>query len=540
MNARARRTGCLLLLFAIVGLPTFLIWRELRQERLSALLLATVKEEPSLSAVDYFVERDGDRPDRAYFKPQILRAETKVARLVQEGADPNVRDFAVVQRPFWEQVKFLLERMFKRSSVSADSPPSVLAIAVKTVDPVIVTALLKAGANDVDAEIKEGADISGGYYTQYPLVNYSAYVGNLEIVQALCAQGADIHKLDSAGASILQSVLDGSSVEGNSDKNGTDERLIRVRRRRTELFHLLLAKGAKYEPNSQAGYALLFSAVTGGYRDLTRELLAAGVSPNAKPGWPVNPQEESPLDSAVANDDVTLVKLLFQYGASTGDAILNARDPGMARLLLEHGADIHAVAKHGKREGENRLNFACIEGDTKMALFLLEHGLTPNSGGEYSSPIDEAAEYGNAGVVRLLLQHGAKVGPRSQGARALWLALAESHFDSAKLLLQYGSAVNAKEDSPLTEAASQDDSVEIVRELLKRGADVNADKDAPLFAACESCDEDLVEMLLEHGADPTVRSDDGTTAIQLVRENEDPPGDAEGVVALLKEYGAKR
>jgi hypothetical protein len=82
---------CLLFFLLIVILPGFLIWREWRQERLTAQLLATVKEEPSLSAIDYYRAQDTTRPDREYFKPQILREESTVVRLLQEGADPTVR-----------------------------------------------------------------------------------------------------------------------------------------------------------------------------------------------------------------------------------------------------------------------------------------------------------------------------------------------------------------------------------------------------------------------------------------------------------------
>ena len=137
------------------------------------------------------------------------------------------------------------------------------------------------------------------------------------------------------------------------------------------------------------------------------------------------------------------------------------------------------------------------------------------------------------------MKHGAKVGLKSPGADALTLAIAEQHFDSAKLILRYGAAVNAKDSAPLGEAARQDN-VEIVLELLKRGADVNAGKGEALIAACESCDEDLVEVLLEHGANPNVRSDDGETAMQTATKNADPRSDADGIVALLKKHGAKR
>lgn len=95
------------------------------------------------------------------------------------------------------------------------------------------------------------------------------------------------------------------------------------------------------------------------------------------------------------------------------------------------------------------------------------------------------------------------------------------------------------EDSPLTEAARQDD-LEIALELLQHSAAPNGEKGAALLEACESCDEDLVEALLEHGAHPNVQTPDGDTAIPLALRNADPRSDADVIVSLLKQYGARR
>ena len=137
------------------------------------------------------------------------------------------------------------------------------------------------------------------------------------------------------------------------------------------------------------------------------------------------------------------------------------------------------------------------------------------------------------------MHHGAKVGPYFPGAAALFLAIAEQHFDSVRLLLRYGAAVNSKTYGPLEEAVAQGDAA-MVLALLKRGANVNADNGAALLAACRECDEDLVDILLQHGANPKVRETDGKTASQTAQQNEETSGDANGIIALLKEYSAKR
>ena len=540
MNGRnRRRAGCLLFLLLVVVMPGLLIWRELRQERLSAQLLTAIKDVQAISERNYDPAYDKHNQKLNALKQQAARDEVKTVRLLQEGADPNVCDFAAGRRTFWEEMRFLLKRMFRRSPTSANLSRSSLAIAVQVDDTAIAAALLKAGANDVNAEL----DTPSGD-DRYPLVSFGAYNGNLEIVTSLCAHGADLRRQSVDGTAVLLATLEGTGryIPPNVQNAGVFPAL--NHKRRTEIFHLLLANGVRYDPNSKEGYALLSAAAEGDFLELTQELLAAGVLPNAKREWLGYPPEYSPLDDAVINDDIALVKLLLRHGASTRDAgseppILYVKSPQMARLLLAHGADLHATQMRGKRQGANAMYFACIDGNTKVVSILIELGFDVNSGGEYSSPIDEAAEYGGFETVRLLLKHGAKVGPHSPGADALFLAIAEQQFDSAKLLLHYGASANSETDPPLTEAAAQD-SPEMALELLKRGANVNAGKGSALLAACESCDEDLVAMLLEHGADPTVRLDDGTTAIQAAQQNADPPEDADGIIALLKHYGAKR
>jgi len=549
---KQRQIGSLILLFLVVGFLAFRVWRQLREDLLSAQLITVLKDlYPPLKIAD---DPKGLYRQRAI--PQNREKEAEALHLLKEGASPNARDIATCPHSFWEEVRYLMRRMSEPPPNPAVLPPSALAIAVQADDTVIATALLKAGANDVNAEIDPtNVDF------RFPLVNYAAYQGNLEIVQALCAHGANLHKrshnhnpvdyyfpepereplVRPAEEPLLQSVLRGGVEDILDDQPRAPEALL-DRKRRVAIFHLLLTQGAKYDPNGQEGYALLAVAAEGDYLEVARELLEAGVLPNADPDWLDDPPSVTPLDYAVRTDDLPLVELLLRKGASAGDfrsepPIIYTGNVQMVRLLLKYGAKLEAGETRGKHEGDNQLNRGCLAGDADDVLFWIKLGINVNTGGDYTSPIAQAAEYGNVKTVRLLLEHGAKVGPNSPGANALWLAIAESNFESAKLILRYGASVN--DNDPLGEAVRQE-SAEMALALLKRGANVNAKRGEALFEACESCDEDLVKILLEHGADPTIRSEDGTTAIQAAKESADPPEDADGIVALLKRYGAKQ
>jgi len=530
MNARKqRKAACLLTLSLLVGCSCLLVWRERRQERLSAQLLAVVKEGLLHSHRDSGGQAQGD---------SFPSSEVEVTRLLQAGADPNARDDPENNRTLREEIWYLLRRMFTHPVSGQSLPPSALNIAVHAGDASIVTVLLQAGADDINAEILSPV-------ARYPAVNYAAQFGDLEVVWALCIRRADLNRTDSEGESALLVSLEALDNEAVAYDRATAADVDRERKRRSEIFHLLLAQGAHFQAGSQ-GQALLCAAAEGGFFDVARELLAAGVSPDAAWHKPDGTQALSPLAAAVKNEDLPLVKLLLQQGATTKDPsrespLVFAHRPEMAALLLAHGADRRAVVLEGKRGGENVLALACHNNEMQMVKFWIAHGIEINSGhaAYYDSPIVEAARYGDVSMVRLLLEHGAKVGPQSPGAHARWLAIAESASESAGLILHHGAAVNSKENSPLVEAALQDD-YDIAQELLERGADATAEHGMALLYACEACDEDLVALLLKHGVNPNARTDEGMTPAQLAKENADPPEDADRIIALLKRYGAKR
>jgi cytohesin len=103
------------------------------------------------------------------------------------------------------------------------------------------------------------------------------------------------------------------------------------------------------------------------------------------------------------------------------------------------------------------------------------------------------------------------------GFTALHLAVFAEQDDAARLLLEHGADVNALSAGaiakvpPLATAAFVR-STRLARLLLDAGADVNGQGEGgftALHAAAQNDDEELVELLLERGADPGVANDEG-------------------------------
>ncbi len=208
----------------------------------------------------------------------------------------------------------------------------------------------------------------------------------------------------------------------------------------------LLSAGADTEYRDHNGDRALLWASRSGNSGVVRRLLEAG----------------SPPDSA--DDPYGRTPLMEAASAGSAEAV---------RLLLAAGADPHRF----DQSAETALHYAA--GSPGATRLLLEAGANPNAITEYLfwTPLHDAAAYGDAEVVRLLLQaDGAREARNSDGNTALMLATLAQRTDSVAAMLEAGADPNLGNDAGLTPllVAVQHGQVEPVRLLLAAGARVDA------------------------------------------------------------------
>lgn len=108
--------------------------------------------------------------------------------------------------------------------------------------------------------------------------------------------------------------------------------------------------------------------------------------------------------------------------------------PGVAKLLVEKGADVNQVASNGTKVAP--IHAAVAANSVEITRLLLENGAEVNSaqnGGV--TALHSAAHRGSVPIVQLLLQHGAKADLKmDDGRTALDFAKADGHKDVVKLL----------------------------------------------------------------------------------------------------------
>jgi hypothetical protein len=190
----------------------------------------------------------------------------------------------------------------------------------------------------------------------------------------------------------------------------------------------------------------LFEAVKKGDIDRVRELLAKGANVNTrdrhKDSWTY---AQTPLHAAAHEGHTYVARLLLEHGAD-----LNARDKygftplfyaaggghiDIVSILLEHGADVNARDK----TGNTPLHHVALLGKAVVTKLLLELGADVNARDEYGwTPLHSAALRGNADVARLLLEHGADPSIRDkEGKTPLDVARERGHEEVARVIEEF-------------------------------------------------------------------------------------------------------
>jgi ankyrin repeat protein len=189
-----------------------------------------------------------------------------------------------------------------------------------------------------------------------------------------------------------------------------------------------------------------------------------------------------------------------------------------ADLLIRAGAKVNAANNYGVTplwEACNNRSAAMVEILAKAGGN--PNAILPGTG---ETVLMRCARTGNADAVKSLLAHGANVDGKEnkKGQTALMWALEERHLDVARELIEHGADVHAKTRdgfSPLLFAARQG-ALEQARLLIGKGADVNEITPGgltPLLVAADSGHEQLAIFLVEQGANVSAADPDGFTAL---------------------------
>ncbi|KAM8857227.1 ankyrin repeat and SOCS box protein 9-like isoform 2-T2 [Synchiropus picturatus] len=201
----------------------------------------------------------------------------------------------------------------------------------------------------------------------------------------------------------------------------------------------------------------------------------------------------SPVHDAAFNGRVLALRRLVAQGACVDLSTRERLTPLHAACLQGHAACVKVLLENGANvnltsvDGHTALSHACGGGRTSCVALLLQHGAAPAGSSPASSAMHVAAARGQPGCMEALVRHGADVDQRVRPSGSpLQVACSHQHLSAAEKLLQLGACVNPE-----------------------------ASGDSPLHIAARLSHQEMLSLLLSHGADPRLRNREGRRPVDL-------------------------
>lgn len=377
----------------------------------------------------------------------------------------------------WAAALFLSAAVSASAWAQTTSGETFLIDALKAGDRETAMELVRQRRVDVDAKEPDGSTA----------LMYAAYTEDVELARQLIRRDADVNAVNDYGVSAMQE----AAMVGNA-----------------EFIEILLEAGADVESPNLEGQTALMAAARTGRVDAARLLIEAGADVNAVENW----GGQTALMWAAAQGHADMLRLLLEAGADP-NAQAAARD--WVRLTSE------PRIKEMFSGGFTALIYAAREGCEACIPVLVEGGADPD-----------------------------KADP--DGQTPLLAALLNSHFATAAALVEAGADPNkwdwwgrtplyAAADMNITPNGARADlpsmdtvtGVDVARMLIEAGADVNLrlkntppprnivfDRGqdgllttgaTPLLRAAYGGDLEMMNLLLEHGAEVNLPNIDGVT-----------------------------
>ncbi|EFN77373.1 rabankyrin-5 [Harpegnathos saltator] len=311
------------------------------------------------------------------------------------------------------------------------------------------------------------------------------------------------------------------------------------------LFLAEFCKGSLTKTNNE-GLTILHEACKVGLKNLTAVLLKSGL-PTDDVTFTTG---DTPIHLAISNLYTDIVMELLDAPDSSSQLVIKnkANETPLSLAIkapFKKGKDIVlALIKAGanvnecNEEGLTLLHQAILKEDSATAIFLLENGADMNvrtADGE--TPLQLCVHCRLGEVVEALCRRGVDT---SIGC-PLWDALDSDQEDTASILVKHGADTDCWGSGPdgcqqtLLHKAIDDNKEDIAQFLIRSGCDLNAprrpgpdgaggdearDECTPLHLCCQWGLEQVVQTLIEHGADVNARDAEGKTPVHVAIQNQ--------------------
>jgi ankyrin repeat protein len=373
----------------------------------------------------------------------------------------------------------------------------------------------------VRALIGQKADVNEPQPDGATALAWAAHWDDVEMADALLAAGADPNRANDYGvtplelacakasAAMVAKLLEGKADPNKAQWNGTTPLMTCARTGNIASVDALLKAGADPQAREfRRGQTALMWAAAQKHPEIVKTLIKAGADVNAKSQLPAD------------------VKPIFflTYG-------VYYRDPSTVDRF--EPSDVH-LDPTSSRGGFTALMFAAQQGDLESVRALVDGGALINDvSNEYGSALVVASASGNEAVAEYLLDNGANPNVADgwgltslhyalrDGIIAIGMSRDRIRTDSywlrrsmdglAKSLLEHGANPNARIGTgipPFDYAPFARTTGNSMPQLRQPGA-------TPFLLASAAFDVPMMKLLLEHGANPRLTTDEGTTPLMV-------------------------
>ncbi|CAF3681618.1 unnamed protein product [Rotaria sordida] len=342
---------------------------------------------------------------------------------------------------------------------------------------------------------------------------------------------------------------------------------------RVDVVKFLIEKRAQVNVQNRYGVSPLLLCAESGNQELVQALIEAGANVNIAPQGELAEENflagQTPLFGAAKKGHVEICEYLIKNGADINAITMTGATPlytateeghlDAVILLIRHGADVNQspkgqIARDLHIENQTPLLIACMRNHEGIIRYLIESGANVNVTSERgSSPFLAICQHNNVELARLLIRHGARHDVEAKNLydgkiNGLIVAAESGSFDILRLLVDAGLDVNYKiagkgetaGRTPLFCACAKGFQ-NIVEYLVDRGADVNGTENSGLSClhiAAAMGHADTVRILCERGANVDQQfcfEEQDVTAYDLAESQQH-----DHVCQVLKNFGARQ
>ena len=267
-----------------------------------------------------------------------------------------------------------------------------------------------------------------------------------------------------------------------------------------------LISGVSINGIDKEGNTALHWAVWSKKRDMVRCLIEKGCKINVN-----NKNWKTPVDLAEELDDLEIYSDILKVQVQQ----INKSSSVVPTDLKNHSLNIDDVTAKNN-EGLTALHQATKHGDINAVSILLQKQIDVNAQTDDENrctSLHIAAQKGDHNIATMLIQAGAYVDAcNGDGKTSLYLTAQNGEKEMTELLLRKGADLEiqpyGENDLTLLHQVAKQGYQEIVALLLNYGADVNECTPSGitlLHIAEQNRDRDMIQFLLQKGADPRTR-----------------------------------